>query len=315
MVLIPKARPIYRKVLVQTNSTLTEVLMKIGIITIASFIFSLSMPLAFAGTQLDFDKVDLKNFTLDYRDSKGAASFEKLEAKVGDFSLSFKDYQVDLQKDQGKILFQKDDTSLLIEQIQGSVLDSVTVLSLDNASLYVEPEARFKFHMDGGEFELGDGVQSLGQMSMECKSERGRNGDILSFLRPCFTLGHLSIPFLNISEFSKDSMAKVFPIEEIENQDFSEQIKKIKGPDSLKDIKLFIANNRYNLSLKTKFVLKLKLKMEGKAEYQEAQNRIVFSVDKAKIGFFSVRKLVLKEIQKAGIKNVQVFGYNIIINL
>jgi hypothetical protein len=110
-------------------------------------------------------------------------------------------------------------------------------------------------------------------------------------------------------------MAKVFPIEEIENQDFSEQIKKIKGPDSLKDIKLFIANNRYNLSLKTKFVLKLKLKMEGKAEYQEAQNRIVFSVDKAKIGFFSVRKLVLKEIQKAGIKNVQVFGYNIIINL
>ncbi len=315
MVLIPQARPSYRKVIVQTNSTLTEVFMKIGILTIASFIISLSMPVAFSGTQLEFDKVDLKNFTLDYRDSKGVASFEKLEAQVGDFSLSFKDYQIDLQKEEGKILFQKEDTSLLIDQIQGSVLDSVTILSLNNASLYVEPEARFKFHMDGGEFELGDGVQSLGQVSMECKSERGRNGDVLSFLRPCFTLGQLSIPYLNISDFSKGTMAEVFPIEEIENQDFKEEIKKLKGPDSLKEIKLFVANNRYKLSLKTKFILNLKLKMEGKAEYQEEQNRIVFTVEKAKIGFFSVRKRILKEIQKAGIKNVQVFGYNIIINL
>lgn len=289
--------------------------MKIGFLTIASFIISLSMPSAFAGAQLEFDKIDLKNFTVDYRDSKGSASFEKLSAKIGDYSLSFKDYQIDLIKEDDKIVFQKEDTSLLIEKIQGSVIDSVSVLSLDNASLYVEPEVALKFYMDGGEFELGDGVQSLGQVSFECKSERGRDGDVMSFLRPCFKLGQLSIPYLNISEFSKDSMAKVFPIEEIENQDFSEQIKKIKGPDSLKEIKLFIANNRYNLSLKTKFVLNLKLKMQGKAMYQEDQNRVVFTVEKAKIGFFSVRKLILKEIQKAGIKNVQVFGYNIIINL
>jgi hypothetical protein len=55
--------------------------------------------------------------------------------------------------------------------------------------------------------------------------------------------------------------------------------------------------------------------MSGSAIYQEEQNRIVFSVEKAKIGLFSVRKKILKEIQDAKIKNVQVFGYNVIINL
>lgn len=289
--------------------------MKTRYLTMTALFLSLSSPFASADSKLEFDKVELKNFTVEYRDSKGTASFEKISAKVGDYALAFSDYQIDITKKDDNILFQKEDTALLIEQIQGSVFDSVSILALNNASLSVEPEVAFKFHMDGGEFELGDGIQSLGQMSMECKSSRGRNGDVMSFLRPCFELGQLSIPYLNISDFSKSTVAKAFPIEEIENQDFSEEIKKIKGPDSLKEIKLFIANNKYNLSLKTKFIFNLKLKMSGSATYQEEQNRIVFSVEKAKIGLFSVRKKILKEIQDAKIKNVQVFGYNVIINL
>jgi len=290
--------------------------MKISLFTIATVLVYLGWFTSAANAgSMDFEKVDIKNFTVDYRSGMGTASFEQLSTKVGDFSLNFKGYQVDIKKENEKILFSKEDTSLLVEKIQGSVLDSISVLALDNASLFIDPEVALKFYMDGGEFELGDGIQSFGQMNLECKSERNRNGDVMSFLRPCFKLGKLSIPYLNIDELSKGTLAEAFPVSEIEGVDYSEEIKKIKGPDVLKDINMMVYKNRYNLTLKTKFIVNLKLKMEGKAEYQEEQNRVVFTVEKAKVGWFSVRKKVLKEIQKAGIKNVQVFGYNIIINL
>lgn len=292
--------------------------MRLGLFTILGVVFYLSWFGAFAAEtskSMEFKKVDMRNFTVDYRSGLGSAAFEYLDVKVGDFGLTFKDYQVDIKKDQGQILFAKEDTSLLVDKIQGSVLDSVSVLALHNASLLVDPEVALKFHMDGGEFEMGNGIQSLGPLSLECKSERGRNGNIMSFIRPCFKLGRLAIPELTISELSKDTLGNFFPVDEIEEADLSEQVRKLKGPDKLKDINLMVYNNKYTLSLKTKFIVKLKLKIEGNAIYQEEQNRIVFSVDKAKVGWFSVKKLVMKEIKKAGIKNVQVFGYNVIINL
>lgn len=288
--------------------------MRLGLFSIIGVVCYLGWFTASAAG-MEFKKVDMRNFTVDYRNGIGTAAFEFLDVKVGDFSLNFSDYQVDVNKDGDKIIFAKEDTSLLVEKIQGSVLDSIGVLALHNASFLIDPEVALKFHMDGGEFEMGDGVHSLGSLSLECKSERSRNGDVMSFLRPCFKLGRLAIPELNINDLSKDTIGAFFPVDEIEAEDLSEQVKKLKGPDVLKDINLMIYKNKYTLSLKTKFIVNLKLKMEGSAVYQEEQNRIVLSVDKAKVGWFSVRKKVMKEIKKAGIKNVQVFGYNIIINL
>lgn len=290
--------------------------MKMSLLTIASVLFYLGWFLntASAGS-MEFQKIDMRNFTVDYRGGLGTAAFEHLDAKVGDFSLTFKDYQVDIKKNADNIYFAKEDTSLLVDQIQGSVIDSISTLALNNASLFIDPEVALKFHMDGGEFEMGDGTHSFGQLTLECKSERGRNGNVFSFVRPCFKLGRLSIPQLDISDLSKDTMGKIFPVSEIEGQDYREEERKLKGPDVLKDINMMIYNNKYNLTLKTKFIVNLKVKISGNAVYQEEQNRIVFSVDKAKVGWFSVKKLVMKEIKNAGIKNVQVFGYNIIINL
>lgn len=288
--------------------------MKLGLLTIVGVLFYLNWFIAGAKAA-EFKNVDIANFTVDYKNGMGTAAFEHLKVQVGDLHVSLKDYLVDINKDESNILFAKEDTSLLVDKIQGSVIDSVEILALHNASIYINPETALKFHMDGGEFAMGDGTHTLGELSLECKAEQGRNGDVMSFLRPCFKLGRLSIPYLNIDELSKDTVGKFFPVDEIEGEEHREEMKKLKGPEELKNINLQVFNNKYFLTLNTKFIFKLKLKMEGSATYQEDQNRIVFSVDKAKVGWFSVRKLVLKEIKKAGIKNVEIFGYNIIINL
>lgn len=263
----------------------------------------------------EFKRVDLRNISVDYQDGQGLITVKQLDATLGNFEVSLEDYQVDIKKENNKVLFTKENTSLFISNIQGSVLDSVTSLSLDNASLLFEPKVALKLRLDAAEFEMGDGVQKIRKLSLECKSDRGRNGDVLSFIRPCFDLGRLSIPVLNISEFSKGTVGSIFPINEITQKNHTEQVKKIKGPNVLTDISLIVYKNNYTLTLRTKFIVKLKLKVKGTAHYQPEQNRVIFSVKKAKVGWLSVKKSFMKEVREAGIKNVQVSGYNIIINL
>ena len=67
------------------------------------------------------------------------------------------------------------------------------------------------------------------------------------------------------------------------------------------------------MSAETKWLFKFKIKMEGASTYDPLTGQAVFVLKKAKVGWFSVRSKILKEIKKANITNVTVEGRNIII--
>ena len=123
-------------------------------------------------------------------------------------------------------------------------------------------------------------------------------------MKPCFDVSRLYIPEIILAEVSQNTLGKIV-------NTTNEKI--FGGPKFIKELKLHILRGKFYLSAYTKWLFKLKFKMEGTSSYNELTGQAVFHVKKAKVGIISIRSLLLKEIKKAKIKNVTVEGRNIII--
>jgi hypothetical protein len=116
-----------------------------------------------------------------------------------------------------------------------------------------------------------------------------------SVLKSC--LENASLDLLKFIEVDQD---KTF------TQLFFYDTELIQSETEVKNIKMRIRNNNFNLKASLKDVITLKFTAKGKINYDEVNNTIVIRLDKAKGGFFDIKGKIFERMERSSNPNIRV---------
>lgn len=272
-------------------------------------IMVLAVLLNFQVMALEFERVDIDNLNLSFDGRSGSANLEAGHYKTSKFTFAIGASEAYMAKESNLLHLQYQSLDFHLDLEQGGVLDSIGKVDVDGLSLELVPGQKLALRSNRISAEIGDGIQDFNNIVVEC-ANRTRSSLYTDYLLPCLTLGRVSLPELKLDSLSSKTVANA-----LETEETLEAQNSVKGIDKIENIKLNIINNRYMLTFKAKFIIKLKITAGGAAHFNSETSELTMSLEKAKAGIFSVRSKILKEIKKANIKNVRVEGRNIIIKL
>ena len=185
------------------------------------------------GYSTDLKHLKIRLLNVDYDGTHGAAENSVLDAALGSTTVETNGYQVDISKLDGVMTFDKGDTRIMMNDVEGGVFGSLGTLRLTNLNLDYQSSGMLALNFDSLALQAGDGVHEMGKLDLKCKSSSTRNGDIFSFLTPCTEYGVLFMPEFLFSPESSKSRNEAFAIDEFE-QMYAEEGHKIsaKGASS-----------------------------------------------------------------------------------
>ena len=263
----------------------------------------------------------IQNLSLDYQNDSGNVSFDRTAISTGGMQVNMNDYSLDLQKENGSFKMQKDDTKLALHQITGGVLDKISNLQLASGSLNYQKGQALELAVRGARFDLGKGTQGIEALNLNCAKLESSGTPINHMMAPCFERGRIHIPKFKIAKASQRSVEEIFPIEEIKAE-LGNNTDGIIDLKNLKNIKVAIDSNHFNMSLYAKVLFRLKVKIKGLAYLYlgdkndpASRDKVTFTIHKAKVGFISVKGLVLKALKKIKIQNLSVSGNRVTLTL
>lgn len=271
-----------------------------------------------AGYSADLKQLKIRFLNVDYDGTHGAAEASVLDAALGSTTIETNGYQVDISKLDGVMTFDKGDTRIIMNDVEGGVFGSLGVLRINNLNLDYVSSGMLALNFDSVAMQAGDGVHEMGKLDLKCKSTSTRNGDIFSFLTPCTEYGVLFMPEFLFSPESSKSRADAFALNEFKQMYIEEGHKfSAKGllPDRIKDLLINVKDNRFTLNGKVKILFNLKLKGNGSIRFHDQSSELEVRLEKVKVGIIGVTKTVLKKLKEAKFKNVRVSGNSIFIKI
>ena len=274
--------------------------------------------LIISSVHAEVEQVSVKNFSFHYDGKNGQGSFSEIGLNTDSIEFNAEEYHIDLTKFETYITLSKPDTKIKLQTIEGDMLSSLGQIEIDGLNLNLIKNQKLFMSLDRVHIEIGDGSHSFSHVRLRCLSGQSRNGDVLSFLLPCMKNGLFTIPEILLSKESKSSMIEAFDIATFVSK-YSNQSDKFNvtglAPKKLKEIKLSVNNNEFNLRAKVKLLFNLKVKGHGKIYYHAQNSEIEVQLKKLKVGFLGITHKVLKAVAKANLQNVRVSGHSIFITL
>jgi hypothetical protein len=117
---------------------------------------------------------------------------------------------------------------------------------------------------------------------------------------------------LNQKEMIQDFMNENPTVAKDIEEDFS---KRINIPLAARNLRLVVKSSTFSGSVLLDSWINATLYLGGKTDYNKKSNQLTLTLLKAKLGYFSIRKFLLKRLAKMNIESVKVNGSNIVIDL
>jgi hypothetical protein len=251
----------------------------------------------FSLPSFSLEEVVLKELTAQYEDGLGNISADSFNYRDSLFTMNADNINQDfnladslLQLNLGGMLelnYQLDPEGLV------SKVSSVHTSGVD---LHYIPEQKFSLSTNGISLSHSGGSQYIPELEVECKAAQEKAG-LNGIVNPCLELGRIEIPVLDFDRLSSRAIAKALTGSSSN-----------KGIEKIEEIAIMIFNGNFQLSFKAKFLFKLKIKAQGRVSYDEEAGTVELLLSKAKVGIFSIKKRLLKEIREANISVVKIVG-------
>lgn len=264
--------------------------------------------------QAKIKSFNVENLHIDFQQDNGRAAADLFSMKFNFGKLDLDGYDIDIQKGEGSLLFSKQDTRFRLDGIDQSVLDAVTSLSAQRIDISGEANKSLKLDFKHGAISLGDEIHGLRELNVDCFTNTRGDDTLVSFLIPCFDDGKIVIPEFILGKKLSYELAPLWlstPASHLVSKE--KAIRLI--PNKIENIRLNILKQVFNLSMQARFIFKLTLKIDGSAELNQKKNIAVFNIQKAKIGFINVKKILINLLSKLTVTNVTVEGSKITIKL
>lgn len=257
---------------------------------------------------------ELKNLHLNFNQNNGRASADIFNLTFDFGVLNLDGYDIDITKGEDYLYFAKSDTNFRLNNIDESVLAAFNALSAERIDIQGVANKSLKLDFKNGAISLGDEIHGLEKLSLDCFTNTRGDDTLVSFLIPCFDKGNIDIPLIRLSQKSAEALLPLWqstPANYLVEQDKLN----IFIPKKLEDIRMHIVEQRFEMSLRARFIFKLTLRMKGTAQLNQKKDIIVLNLSEAKIGFINVKKIIVNLLAKLEVTNIIVEGSTVTIKL
>ena len=247
--------------------------------------------------------IDIENLNLDLQQGQGSFSVDKLVFDNNDFNADFIDLNADLNSENGSTLISATGMSFKVKGTDISGSD----LFLNNAQVQSDFN---RFYINCPSCEVNSNLVQL--LNISCESNEPAPKPYKDrLLNQCMERSDIRAKSMKLSS-SETSKAVVETFVEVIERTvpsvFRDRVRSRAMTDELEDIRLSIRNGKFRSEIKFKFVFRLKAKMSGTIVDDKDNGQLILTLEKAKVGFISVKSRVLKIVRDAKIKSIQVSG-------
>lgn len=252
--------------------------------------------------------LSLEKMQLSYLDGIGEVHLDQIRFENDKFKFIGLDKKYDLIKESQVFHLQNPENHFSLGPYSGRSLESLGFIDLKDFSFFYREGHRLAFHTYHLHLEIGDGIQQLEKMQWDCQAKTGQS----FWAAICLESLQAKISKIEIAEQSSKSVEGLVNFI-VQEQGLSSQLstQMNKSPQKIENIFIKILAGETYIQLQAKYLFNWTLKVEGQTTLSEKQDKIILRVNKAKVGFISVRGKVLEMIEKAGLKNVQRQGNEI----
>jgi hypothetical protein len=177
-----------------------------------------------------------------------------------------------------------------------------------------------KFDLNAPHFAVGIGVgkYTLKQIEIESDISKETNPEQdIDILDGFLIRGELNIKSIFLGILNQDNIINEIINEnpQKENEVKSQFASKLNLPLTIRNLRLVVKTKTFSGSAFLDSWLNATLYYGGKIDYQKDSKLLTVNLLKARLGYFSFRKILLRTIARLKIKGVTVRGSNIIIDL
>lgn len=245
------------------------------------------------------DYVQLSNVEINHKNQNGNLRGDTLQYQQGSMVIESQSPNIDFYFHEGLFQFQQGDINFKYDLGKENFLAGIYEMSSQGLSALYEKNKYFQIKNSGLLISHKGGTQYVPQFDVSCSGD-AQKSITTDLAYQCLNLGRISLPLLKFDELSSKSVAKSFGL-------------KNKGIDELEDISLIIVKKSFHLSFLARFLFKWKIKAKGSIDYRESESILDVHLDSAKVGIFSLKGKLLKELDDANWDSIQVKGDHILI--
>lgn len=252
--------------------------------------------------------ISLEKMQLSYLDGVGALEVLNFKLSRKNFEYQGVEKKFDLFKEGPLFHLENADNRFSLGPFTSRSLDQLGMIDLKDFSFFYREGSRLAFHTYHLHLEVGEGIQQLLKMQWDCQAKSVQD----HWAKICTENLVASVKEVQLAQESEKTLqplaefvfSELHPRENI-SKSFS------KAPKKIENIFIKVLGGHTAIQLQARYLFNWTLKMEGVSRVTEQNDRLVFRLDKAKVGFLSVRGKVLELIEGAGLKNVQRHGNEI----
>lgn len=265
---------------------------------------SLYLMIALLSTSINAsESFHLKNTNLTYEYPQGIITGESfkiqssgitLERKLGNSRFNLTDSELNLVMP---------NINLIYDLSNDSSLNSFEYIHLDIKEINLSPSL-INFSFPKLKFSMQDGIQNISNFHLNCSGENS----LLNPVTSCLTKSYLNIDLIKIDKKNQKTFSKTLGLNKFTLKNRLLKISKIKN------LKLSIVENKYQLKFYFKFFWNLKFSSYGSVIEHPQSGEVEIKISSFKFLWFDIKKHLIKALKDQNIDNLRIDGNSIFIN-
>lgn len=263
-----------------------------------------------------YPNLKIENISGKFQDNKGSAFAELAQFDLQEAAIIQKDTELNFLRPNKNLVLSNENTTIKLK-IDFSFMNLLEFFEFDSVMMNSDLK---KFDITAPHLTVGVGAGKYTLKQIEIESDISKDTSSeqdIDILDGFLIRGELNIKsiFLGILNKSNiiDEMIAENPDQEIEIINKLSSKKNL--PLTIRNLRLLVKTKTFSGSVFLDSWLNATVYFGGKIDYQKETRLLTVSLLKARLGYFSIRKLLLRTIARLGIKGVIVRGSDIIIDL
>jgi len=273
-------------------------------------IFSiLLLNFAFAG----FPIVKVINISGEYKDKKGTAYAEIASYDLEDVKISHKDIDVKFNKVQKNLILRDDNTTVELK-FDFDFLNVFSALSFEGVDIFSGGNKLDMNLSDLNIFVEQDTFHLNRVVLTSDVTQYNTDGRDISILNGLLLNGEVKVNYLDFGKTKKEKLFQELRLAKLEEL-ILEKENKIDIPVIARYLKLKLEKGDFSGAVLLDSWINAWVRLNGTVKNIEKENKLIINLQRAKLGWFSIKGFLLKKVRELDVDTITVEGNNIIVNM
>jgi hypothetical protein len=250
----------------------------------------------------------------EYNNKKGTAYAEIADYDLEDVKISHKDIDVKFNKIEKNLILRDDNTSVQLK-FDFDFLNVFSALSFEGVDIFSGGN-KLDMNFDNLNIFVEEDTYHLNKVDLVSDvTQYNTDGRDISILNGLLLNGEVKMNYLDFGKTKASEINKELAIFNLAQLNAKEEKNKIDIPVIARYLNLNLAKGKFTGSVLLDSWVNAWIRMNGVVKNLEKENKLIITLERAKLGWFSIKGLLLRKVRNLGVESISVEGQNIIINM